>query len=95
MNIQVMGSGCPTCKKLFEQTKKIVKELKLEADVEYVTDITKIIKMGLMQSPVLVIDGQPTLSGGGQSDDAIKDVLLKKTVKESHSCHGCSCGGKC
>jgi len=38
MQIQVLGSGCPTCKKLFELTKQAVKKLGLEIEVEYITD---------------------------------------------------------
>ena len=56
MIIQVLGSGCPTCKKLFELTKQAVGELGLETDVEYITDIQEIVKMGVMSTPVLAID---------------------------------------
>jgi thiol-disulfide isomerase/thioredoxin len=38
-SIQVFGSGCPTCKKLFELTQKAVTELDLKTEVEYITDI--------------------------------------------------------
>ena len=77
MKIQVLGSGCSTCKNLFELTKTAVKELQLDAEVEYSTDVSKIIEMGLMQSPVLAVDGHPVLIGSG-SLDKIKSVLLKK-----------------
>ena len=77
MKIQVLGSGCPTCKNLFELTKKAVGELKIEADVEYSTDVSKIIEMGIIQSPVLVVDGKPVMVGSGNLDK-IKSVLLKK-----------------
>jgi len=40
MKIQVLGSGCPTCKKLFETTKKIASELGIDAEVEYVDDVS-------------------------------------------------------
>jgi small redox-active disulfide protein 2 len=63
MNIQVIGSGCPTCKKLFEITKQAVKELNLSEDVEYSTDISKIIEMGLMSSPVLAVNGKAVMVG--------------------------------
>ena len=43
MKIQVLGSGCPTCKKLFELTKQAVEELDLKTEVEYITDIQKIV----------------------------------------------------
>lgn len=63
MKIQVLGSGCPTCKKLFELTKQAVVELKLKTEVEYITDIQKIVEMGVMSSPVLAINGKAVLAG--------------------------------
>jgi len=80
MKIQVLGSGCPTCKKFFELTKKAVEELEIKADVEYITDIQKIIEMGVMQSPVLVIDEKPVISGFLLDIEKIKEVL-KENLK--------------
>lgn len=74
MQIQVLGSGCSTCKKLFENTRQAVKELQLDTDVEYVTDISKILEMGVMQSPVLAVNGKPVLVG------AINDIQKIKTL---------------
>jgi len=47
LKIQVLGSGCPTCKKLFELTKQAVEELGLKIEVEYITDIQRIVEMGV------------------------------------------------
>jgi small redox-active disulfide protein 2 len=77
MQIQVLGSGCPTCKKLFELTKKAVEELKLKTEVEYITDIQKIIEMGVMSSPVLAINGKPILTGFVPDIEKIKEVIKK------------------
>jgi len=77
MNIQVLGSGCPTCKKLFELTKKAVEELKLKTEVEYVTDIQKIIEMGVMSSPVLAINGKPIITGFVPDIEKIKEAIKK------------------
>jgi small redox-active disulfide protein 2 len=78
MKIQVLGSGCPTCKKLFELTKKAVEELELKTEVEYITDIQKIVEMGVMSSPVLAINGKPILIG------FVPDIeKIKKIIKDS------------
>ena len=91
--IQILGSGCcPSCNILFEKTKKIVEELKIEADVEHVKDIQRIIEMGVMQSPVLAIDGVPVLVGGGHGDEEIRKALSGGKGKEPR---GCCCGGTC
>lgn len=77
MKIQVLGSGCSTCKNLFELTKKAVEELKIEAEVEYSTDVSKIIEMGIMQSPVLAVNGKAVMIGSGNLEK-IKSVLTEK-----------------
>jgi len=75
MKIQVLGSGCPTCKKLYELTKQAAAEVGLETKVEYITDISKIIEMGVMSSPVLAIDGKPVLLGFLPDIEKIKSIL--------------------
>jgi len=80
MKIQVLGSGCPTCKKLFELTKKAVEELGLKTEVEYITDIQKIIEMGVMSSPILAINGKPALAGLLPDIEKIKN-MIKENIK--------------
>ena len=75
MIIQVLGSGCPTCKKLFELTQQAVKELDLKTEVEYVTDVQKIVEMGVMSSPVLAIDGKPVIYGFLPKLEKIKETI--------------------
>lgn len=77
MQIQVLGSGCPTCKKLFELTKQVVEELDLKIEVEYITDIQKIVEMGIMSSPVLAINGKPAISGFLPDVEKIKEAIKK------------------
>ena len=75
IKIQVLGSGCPTCRKLFELTQKAVEDLGLKAEVEYSDDIQKILEMGLMSSPVLAINGKPVLVGFISNIDKIKKII--------------------
>ncbi|MFA6194615.1 MAG: thioredoxin family protein [Patescibacteria group bacterium] len=75
-SIQVLGSGCPTCKKLFELTKKAAAELNLKVEVEYTTDIQKIIALGVMSSPVLTVNGQTMLAGSLPDLKKIKEIIL-------------------
>ena len=77
MRIQVLGSGCPICKKLFELTKQAVEELDLKTEVEYITDIQKIVEMGVMSSPVLAIDGKPVITGFLPDVEKIKETIKK------------------
>jgi len=86
MKIQIIGSGCCTCKNLYELTKTAVAELGINAEVEYLDDLSKIIELGVLESPVITIDGKIAMLGSGNLEK-IKEVLSKKSA--------CSCGGKC
>jgi small redox-active disulfide protein 2 len=95
-SIQVFGSGCPTCKKLFELTQKAVLELDLKTEVEYITDIQKIIELGVMSSPVLMINNKVALVGQLSTSEKIKELLnLNNQPKTEAPMNNCSCGGKC
>ncbi|MCA9380608.1 TM0996/MTH895 family glutaredoxin-like protein [Candidatus Dojkabacteria bacterium] len=78
MQIQVLGSGCKTCKSLFELTQKALAELSIDDEVEYITDISKIIEMGIMTSPVLAIDGKVVMEGSTTNIEKIKDIILNQ-----------------
>ncbi len=94
MKIQVLGSGCPTCKKLFELTKKVVADIKLSAEVEYITDVSKIIEMGIMTSPVLVVNGKPAMIGFSPDVEKIKKAITSGATI-TNEVKKCSCGGMC
>ncbi len=57
MEIKILGSGCASCKKLLTTTEKAVKELDIEAEVIYETDMERIIATGIMSTPGLMING--------------------------------------
>ena len=78
MKIQVLGSGCANCKKLHEITQKAVTDLGLKEKVEYITDISKIIEMGVMQTPVLAINGKPIMTGFTPDIEKIKNLIKGK-----------------
>jgi len=75
ITIQVLGSGCPTCKKLYDLTRQVASELKIEQEVEYITDIQKIVQMGVMQSPVLAVNGKPVIVGLVPDVEKIKEAI--------------------
>jgi len=63
MKIEILGTGCPKCKKLHELAEEAVKELGASAEITKVTDINKIIDYGVMVTPALVIDGDVKAAG--------------------------------
>jgi small redox-active disulfide protein 2 len=63
MKLQILGTGCPRCKALEANAKVAVSELKIDAEVEKVTDIESIAAMGVMMTPALAIDGTVKSAG--------------------------------
>ena len=75
MKVQVLGSGCPKCKKLEERVEEAVAALGIECEIEKVTEINEIVKFGVMMTPGLVIDGEVKSAGKLLSIQQIKDLL--------------------
>jgi small redox-active disulfide protein 2 len=73
--IQILGTGCPKCKKLAENAEAAAKALGLDLEIEKVTDINEIMKFGVMMTPALAIDGQVKTVGKVISPDEIKKML--------------------
>jgi small redox-active disulfide protein 2 len=75
MDIKVLGTGCAKCKRLEDVTQDAVDQLGIDATVEKVEDIMKIMEYGIMRTPGLVIDGKVVLSGEVPKLEIIKDLL--------------------
>ena len=73
--LQILGSGCPKCKQLAEQTENAAKELNIEYEIKKVTDINDIMEFSVMMTPALVVDGDVKSSGKLLSADDIKALL--------------------
>jgi small redox-active disulfide protein 2 len=73
--VQVLGTGCAKCKKLFEATQQAVKELGVEAEVTKVEDINEIIKFGVMMTPALAVDGEVKVVGRIPKPDELKAMI--------------------
>lgn len=73
--IQILGTGCPKCKKLAENAEAAAKDLGGEFEIEKVTEINEIMKFGVMMTPALAIDGQVKVVGKVSSLDEIKSML--------------------
>jgi small redox-active disulfide protein 2 len=74
--IQILGTGCPKCKKLAENADAAAKELGIEYDIEKVTNINEIMSFGVMMTPALVVDGEVKAAGKVSSPDEIKEMLV-------------------
>lgn len=75
MKIKILGTGCKKCNKLEENTKKAVAELGVDASIEKVEDIKKIVEYGVMSTPALVVDEEVKFSGRVPKVEEIKKYL--------------------
>ena len=73
--IQILGTGCPKCKKLAENAEAAAKDLGIEYELVKVTDINEIVKFGVMMTPGLAVDGEVKSTGKVLSTDDIKKAL--------------------
>lgn len=79
MHIQVIGSGCATCKQLHALTVRAAERIEAETTVEYVAGqegMQRLMELGLVRSPAITVDGSVALVGFEPSIDAIKDRIL-------------------
>ena len=80
MNIEVVGTGCPTCKQLYALTLRAADRIESETNVQYVTEaagMKRLMELGLMRSPALVVNGKVTMVGFEPSIAGIKDRILE------------------
>jgi small redox-active disulfide protein 2 len=73
--LQILGTGCPECKALAENTEAAAKILGLEYRMERVTDIQAIMGFGVMTTPALSVDGVVKVSGKVPSMEEIRKIL--------------------
>ncbi|MHB8074964.1 thioredoxin family protein [Desulfosporosinus fructosivorans] len=78
MEIEILGSGCSNCAKLEKVTKEGIAQLGIEAQVEKVEDMQKIMSYGVMSTPALVINGVVKLVGKVPNKAKIIEILEKE-----------------
>ena len=72
MNIKVLGGGCCKCENLLEAVKEAVAEKGIEAEIEYITDMARIMEYGIMSTPALMVDDKIVSMGRALKS---KDIL--------------------
>ena len=75
MKIEILGSGCAKCKKLYENTEHAIKSANVIAEITKVEDMEKIIGYGVMSTPAIVIDGVVKSAGKVLNIDEIQKLL--------------------
>ncbi len=75
MKIEVLGTGCMKCKRLFKNVEIAVKELGITAEIVKVDDISEIINRGVILTPALAVDGEMKVSGRVADVKELKEIL--------------------
>jgi small redox-active disulfide protein 2 len=75
MKVQILGTGCPKCKLLEQHAREAIQELGIQVEVEKVTDIDRIMEMGVMMTPALAIDGDVKSVGKVLTKDQAVQII--------------------
>lgn len=79
MNVKILGSGCASCKSMYNDVTRIVARNGWEVEVEYVQDLEKILAYGVMATPVLVVDEKVAMVGHRGSSKI--EQVLREAIK--------------
>lgn len=75
--VKVLGAGCKSCHEQYENAKQAVKDMGLSVEVEYITDMEKVMAYGVMSMPALVVN-EKVVSMGKVLKAADVEKLLHK-----------------
>ena len=81
MKVEILGPGCPKCKKLYERAVEAKKELPPEVEIEKVEDINRLVQLGIWSSPGIVIDGRVVSHGRVPSTPEIVQMIRDQMAK--------------
>jgi small redox-active disulfide protein 2 len=56
MDVKILGTGCPNCKRLEKVTREVLIEMGVEATLTKVTHLSEIMAYNIVATPGLVID---------------------------------------
>ena len=63
MQIKIFGTGCKKCNELEKEVKNVAAEMGIDAEVEKIEDMKKIVEAGIMLTPGLMINGKLKVTG--------------------------------
>ena len=75
LTIKVYGSGCKGCQTLHQNGIDALAEMNVAADVQYITDMQKIMETGVMGLPALAVNEKIVSSGKVLSVAEVKKFL--------------------
>ena len=73
--IKVLGAGCKSCHEQYENTKEAVKAMGLPVEVEYITDMQKVMTYGVMSMPAIVVNEKVVSMGKVLKPSEVEKLL--------------------
>jgi small redox-active disulfide protein 2 len=74
-SIKILGTGCPKCKQTTAVVQDVVQENNIDATIEKVEDIIKIMEYNVMSTPAIVIDEKIAIKGRVPSKKEVLELL--------------------
>jgi small redox-active disulfide protein 2 len=78
MKLEILGTGCPKCKKLAELAGEVVTSMGIKAEISKVEKINDIMQYGVMSTPALVVNGKVVSAGRIPSKEEMKQWIEEK-----------------
>jgi small redox-active disulfide protein 2 len=73
--LQILGTGCAKCEKLAANAEQAARDAGIEYQLEKVTDLAEITRLGVMLTPALMVDGEVKVVGKVPGPDALREML--------------------
>ena len=75
MKLEIFGTGCTKCKRMYENVTEAVKKANLQAEVVKVEELNEIVTRGVLMTPSLFVDGEEVVAGRVQTVNEIIEIL--------------------
>lgn len=76
-SVKVLGAGCASCHKQYEYAMEAIKALGLDVEVEYVTDMAKVMEYGVMSMPAIVVNEKVISMGKVLKPSDVQALITK------------------
>lgn len=85
MNIKILGSGCARCHQLEKTAKEVVRDLGIDATIEEVKDINRIVEYAVLTTPGLVINEELVCAGRVPAKAEVAQLITNALTKEGET----------
>lgn len=73
--IEILGPGCPRCQQTYRVVQHVVEQAGLDVEVRKVEGIDRMIELGVLATPAIVVDGQLKLAGQIPKAATVRQLL--------------------